>query len=102
MTKILMCLCLMLASLSASAQVRADGKWHFPDSVRSLCLNTEQNLVATYRALVEKNREWADDSLKVDKSNYAQLTEHFKKTIVEYESSWDRMGCAGIIYGARK
>ena len=92
----------LMLSLNAKSQMKADGKWHFPDSVRSLCLNTEQNLVATYRMLVEKNREWADDALKVNKSNYPQLTEHFKKSIVEYESSWERMGCAGIIYGPKK
>lgn len=87
---------------SVGAQVKADGKWHFPDSVKNLCLNYEQNLVANYKSLVERNREWLDENFKADKSNYFQITESIKKSIAEYELSWDRLGCVSIVYGVRR
>lgn len=89
-------------TVNANAQMKADGKWHYPDSVRSYCLNTEQNLVAMYKSMIELNRDWADTNSKSDKSNYAPMLEATKKAIADYEISWDRLGCAGIIYGARK
>jgi hypothetical protein len=91
-----------MLSLNAKSQMKADGKWHFPDSVRNMCINKEQNIIATFRTLIERNREWMDESLKIDKSNYLQLTEALKRGIVEDEQSWERLGCVYIIYGARK
>lgn len=92
----------LTAAANSFAQMKADGKWHFPDSVRNMCINKEQSIVATYKTLIERNREWMDESLKIDKSNYQQLTEALKKAIVDDEQSWERLGCASIIYGARK
>jgi hypothetical protein len=86
----------------ANAQMRSDGKWYFPTNVKDMCVNTEQNLIASYKSLIERNREWLDENLKTDKSGYPQLTESLKKAIVEYETSWDRLGCAGILYGTKK
>ena len=102
MKKIFLYSLIALASFNANAQMRSDGKWHFPDNVRNLCINTEQSLVGVYKTLIERNREWTDENLKIDKSGYLQLTEMLKKTIIEYEYSWDRLGCAGILYGTKK
>jgi hypothetical protein len=91
-----------LATNNAFSQVRQDGKWYFPDSVRSLCLNTEQGMVATFKALIENNRKWADDGDKSDKRRLMELTEAHKRTLVDYEESWSRLGCASIIYRGEK
>ena len=91
-----------LAANNAFSQIRQDGKWYFPDSVRSLCLNTEQGMVATFRALIENNRKWTDENDKSDKRQLMQLAEAHKKAIVDYEESWSRLGCTLIIYGNEK
>ena len=87
---------------SAFSQMKADGKWYFPDTVRAMCINTEQGLVAQFKALVEKNREWVDPSNQIDKSNYFQLTEAIKKGIQEGENTWNKLGCVHILYSADK
>ena len=87
---------------NSSAQVRADGKWYFPDSVKNLCVNYEQNMVALYKGMIERNRDFVDPNSKSDKSNYTLLNESTTKALQEYEMSWDRLGCASIIYGAKK
>lgn len=91
-----------LAANKAISQVRQDGKWYFPDSVRSLCLNTEQGMVATFKALIENNRKWADETDKSDKRQLMELTEAHKRTLVGYEESWSRLGCTSILYGGEK
>lgn len=82
----------------AYGQVKADGKWHFPDSVKAMCIDTEQGLVAQFRTLIEKNREWADPNNQSDKSNYYQITEAIKKGLQERENTWDKLGCVHILY----
>jgi len=47
---------LFLVVNSSFAQVRTGGKWYFPDSVRAMCIDTEQGLVAQLKSLIEKNR----------------------------------------------
>jgi hypothetical protein len=97
-----MCIAMLfLANTNAYAQM-IGGKWYFPDSVKTLCLNYEQNLVALYKGMIERNRDFIDPNSKNDKSNYAILNESTTKAIQEYEISWDRLGCAHIIYGAKK
>lgn len=91
-----------LVANNAFSQVRQDGKWYFPDSVRSLCLDTEQGMVATFKALIENNRKWADENDKSDKRQLMELADVHKRTIVGYEESWSRLGCALILYGSEK
>ena len=102
MKKFFIFIALLTAFVNSFSQVRADGKWYFPDSVKNLCLNYEQNLVALYKGMIERNRDFVDPNSKNDKSNYTLLNESTTKAIQEYEISWDRLGCASIIYGARK
>jgi hypothetical protein len=90
------------AFTNANAQMRADGKWYFPDSIKNLCLNYEQNIVAMFRGMIERNRDYLDPTSKNDKSNYVMLNESTTKAIQEYEMSWDRLGCVYIIYGVKK
>jgi len=85
---------------SAFGQVKADGKWYFPDSVKAMCINTEQGLVAQYKSLIERNREWVDPNSKIDKSNHFQITEAIKKGIQEGESTWEKLGCVYILYAS--
>jgi hypothetical protein len=84
-----------------SAQMRPDGKWHFPENIKNLCLNHEQNLVALFKGMIERNRDFLDPNSKNEKSNYSQLNEATQRAIVEHEISWQRLGCAMILYGAR-
>jgi hypothetical protein len=93
-------LCFFLNFSSAFGQVKSDGKWYFPDSVRAMCVNTEQGLVAQFKSLIERNREWADPNSQSDKSNYFQITEAIKKGILESETTWDKLGCVHILYGS--
>ena len=104
MKKIFVITILLTALLhnSAYAQMKADGKWYFPDSVKSMCVNYEQHLVALFRKMIEQNREWVDPNSKADKSYYAQLDEAVKKGITETELSWERLGCISILYGGKK
>lgn len=85
---------------SAFGQVKSDGKWYFPDSVKAMCIDTEQSLVAQFRSLIERNREWADPNSQIDKSNHFQITEAIKKGIQEKESTWDKLGCVYILYAS--
>ena len=87
---------------SAYAQVKADGKWYFPDSVKSMCVNYEQHLVSLFKKMIEQNREWVDPNSKTDKSYYSQLDEAVKKGISETELSWERLGCSSILYSGKK
>ena len=91
-----------LLANNANAQVKSDGKWYFPDSVKALCMDNEQGMVATYKSLIENNRKWADENDKSDKRQLMEITEVQKKAIVSYEESWDRLGCASILYGSEK
>jgi len=91
-----------LTTTVTNAQMKDDGKWEFPDSIPNLCLNYEQNLVATYKSMIERNREWLDPNSKSDKSNFLTLNQSSKKALEEYELSWNRLGCASIIYGSKK
>lgn len=93
---------LSLVANNALSQLRQDGKWYFPDSVKSLCLNTEQGMVATFRALIENNRKWADQNDTSDKRQLMEMAEAHKRTIVGYEESWSRLSCTLIIYGSEK
>jgi hypothetical protein len=95
-------LCLATAGASAQAQMKSDGKWHYPDNVKNLCVNYEQSIVSMYRTLIERNTEFSNENLKTDKSQYPALIEAIKKSISEYELSWERLGCTYIIYGAKK
>ena len=85
-------------SSNAVAEVKADGKWHFPTSVKSMCLDTEQAIVAMYKGMVETNQEMINKK-EEDNRERSQLSGHYKKSIVSYEESWQRMGCASILYG---
>ena len=91
-----------LVANNANSQVKPDGKWYFPDSVKSLCIDNEQGMVATYKALIENNRKWADENDKSDKRQLMEITEVQKKAIVSYEESWSRLGCTSILYGSEK
>jgi len=57
MKRFIISIALLTVFVNSSAQVRADGKWYFPDSVKNLCLNYEQSLVALYKAMIERNRD---------------------------------------------
>lgn len=61
-------------------------------------INTEQSLVAQFRSLIERNREWADPNSQIDKSNHFQIAEVIKKSIQEKESTWDKLGYVYILY----
>lgn len=94
-------LCLVPCS-TAFAQTKADGKWYFPDSVRAMCIDTEQGLVAQFKALIEKNRDWLDPTSTSDKSDFRQITDAMKQAIKEREITWERLGCVHILYGLDK
>jgi hypothetical protein len=83
----------------ANAQVKSDGKWYFPDSVRALCVDAEQGMVATYRGLIETNRKMADPKETNDKSQLMAISNAHKVALVEAEEKWSRLGCAAILYG---
>lgn len=100
MKKIL--LIVLVISAQAHAQVDSKGVWQFPVSVKTYCQNTEQGLIATFRNLIENNRRWSDTTIKEDKSQYPQLTEALKKSIKEYEETWQRMDCSSLLYGTSK
>lgn len=87
---------------SAFGQFKADGKWYFPDSIKAMCIDTEQGLVAQFRSLIERNREFVDSNSQIDKSNHFQITETIKKGIQERESTWDKLGCVYILYSSDK
>jgi hypothetical protein len=100
--RILLVLILSMCPVFISyAQMRADGKWHFPDSVESLCINIEQSMVASFRSLIERNREWVDGGLK-SADEHLKIAAALNKAIANYEVSWDRLGCVYIVYGAKR
>ncbi|MBC7617884.1 MAG: hypothetical protein H7293_02640 [Candidatus Saccharibacteria bacterium] len=92
----------VVACSQAHAQVDAKGVWQFPVSAKTYCQNNEQNLVATYKSLIESSRRWSDNTIKEDKSQYPQIAEALKNSIKEYEESWRRMDCTSLIYGNAK
>jgi len=98
MRKAILMLLLAVVSNSAMAEMKADGKWYFPDSVSSICIETEQGMVATYRALIENNRKLLDKNETGDKKQILQLSEEYKKLLVENEEKWSRLGCSSILY----
>jgi hypothetical protein len=93
-------LILFLVVNSSFAQVRTDGKWYFPDSVRAMCIDTEQGLVSQFKSLIERNREFIDSNVKIDTSSHFQVVEAIKKGIQEKESTWERLGCVYILYAS--
>ena len=101
-SSLLFSLCLVTVVAKAHAQLKSDGKWHYPDNVKNLCINYEQSLVSVYKTLIERNTEFANENLKTDKSQYPALLESIKKSIADYEQSWERLGCTFILYGAKK
>lgn len=91
--------CVALSFSSASfAETKADGKWHYPTSIKSMCIDTEQAIVAMYKAMVEVNSEMVANKGE-DNKERMRISDHYKQSIVEYEGSWQRMGCASILYG---
>lgn len=100
---IFLCVSLIILSVThANAEMRADGKWYFPDSIKSYCINLEQDIVNRNKKIIEFKREWADENNKSDKSNYMSYLDALEKFTEKDEISWGRLGCAGIVYGAKK
>ena len=85
---------------SAIAQVRTDGKWYFPDSVKAMCIDTEQGLVAQFKSLIERNREFSEPNFKIDPSSHFQVIEEIKKGMQEKETTWEKLGCVYILYAS--
>ena len=98
MLKTVLMLLFLFASNSAMAEVKSDEKWYFPDSVKALCSDTEQSIVATYRAIIENNRKLTDINDKGDKRQQSQLSEEYKNLMIETEGTWARLDCASILY----
>ena len=81
------------------AEVRQDGIWYFPTSVKTICMDTEQSMVAVYKNLIETNRKMTDTTDKnTDKTNLLQIAESSKKYLIENEEKWMRLGCSSILY----
>jgi hypothetical protein len=98
-----MCTAFILSSQqNANAEMRADGKWYFPDSIKSYCVDLEQQIVNRNKKIIEMKREWIDENNKSDKSTSITLVEALEKFTERDEISWGRLGCAGIIYGAKQ
>ena len=92
----------ILSSTNANAEMRADGKWYFPDSIKSYCINLEQDIVNRNKKIIEFKREWMDENNKSNKSNYKSYLDALEKFTEKDEISWGRLGCARIVYGAKK
>jgi hypothetical protein len=84
------------------AQVQPNGEWVFPQDIRSLCVDIEQGMVATNRALIERNREWVGMTKSDPKLDYQQVTSALKSSLEEKERRWQRLGCVEIVYRDRK
>jgi hypothetical protein len=94
-----------VAPVAAVSQVKSNGDWVFPEDIKSLCIDVEQQMVATNRALIERNRERfgiTKPDPKLGKLDYEQVTSALKSSLEEQEHRWQRLGCVGIIYRDRK
>lgn len=91
---------LVLVSFQAHAQMNSKGEWKFPADAKSYCLNLEQNIVNTYKSMVENNRlltpEWNGDRRAT-----IEMGGLLEKAVKGFEESWQRMDCATILYGKK-
>lgn len=91
---------LMLVSFQAHAQMTAKGEWKFPTDARSYCLNLEQNIVNTYKSMVENNRLLTQEGTG-DRRSTIEMGGLLEKAVKGFEESWQRMDCASILYGKK-
>ena len=97
MKKLIFLLLVSFLSFNSLGQMKTDGKWYFPDSVKSLCVNTEQGLVSSFKGLIEWNRT----PLETRTSQHYEISESQKNYLRELENTWDKLGCVYILYGKK-
>lgn len=93
---------LLSCAIPIGAQVKADGSWVHPDSVRALCIDTEQGIVAIHKAMIETNRKMVGSKDQPAQPDLRAYSDAVKESLVEREQAWNRLGCVHILYGADK
>jgi hypothetical protein len=92
-------------SLNCFAETKLDGSYPAPASIRGLCGELEQSIVAYNKGWIESNRLWAD-AMNNRKSEQVKLhsnnSDAVKKSLDDSVDRWNKLDCTSIIYSKTK
>lgn len=91
-------LLLIFVASSAYAQVDSKGEWNFPTSAKTYCLNLEQSIVASFKAMIEQNRLYSKPDWTGDKQQAYAISNAMKSSIKDDQDSWHKMDCVALLY----
>ena len=98
MRKLLFLSVLAFVSTFTQAQTGFDGKYQHPTSVKALCVEVEQTLVRWQKIVVELNGKSMLVADQQEKQSLFGQVNKWEENIKEKEHSWQRLGCASILY----
>jgi hypothetical protein len=91
----------LFLSLNAFAEMRQDGSYIAPTSVKGICQELEKSIVAYNKSWVENNKIWADAfnaRRKNDLSSLKSTSDSLKSELDDVVGRWNKLECTTIIY----
>ena len=106
MKKTLLIICFIFStSLNCFADTKSVEKNLAPTSLKGLCIQLDQTIVAYNKAWVENNNLWAD-AINNKKPDQVELhsynSDAVKKSLDDSVERWNKLDCTSIIYSKNK
>jgi hypothetical protein len=101
MKKILPFLLLFLIATNAYSEMRQDGSYIAPTSVKGVCQELEKSIVAYNKSWVESNKAWADAFNAKKTNDLASMKNNsdlLKSNLDDVIGRWNKLECASILY----
>jgi hypothetical protein len=91
----------LILSLNGYAEMRQDGSYIAPTSVKGICQELEKSITAYNKGWVESNKAWAD-ALNAKKTNDLSSLKNnsdlLKSSLDDVVGRWNKLECTSIIY----
>ena len=91
----------LFLSFNAFAEMRQDGSYIAPTSVKGICQELEKSIAAYNKGWVESNQIWADainSRKKSDLSSLKSSSDFLKSELDDVVNRWNKLECTLIIY----
>lgn len=101
MKKLIPFLSLLFVVTNAYSEMRQDGNYIAPTSVKGICQELEKSIVAYNKSWVESNKAWADafNAKKKNDLNYLKNnSDLLKSSLDDVVGHWNKLECTSIIY----
>ena len=91
----------LILSLNAYAEMRQDGSYIAPTSVKGICQELEKSITTYNKGWVESNQIWADAfnaRKKNDLPSLKSTSDLLKSNLDDVIGRWNKLECTTIIY----